>query len=484
MRPVEIFPWNKNLETGMHIIDEQHKKLVKLVNSLAEHLFVHSSKLTINIILDELADYAFFHFKTEEEVWHKFLPNDPLEEEHKDTHLGFVSDIQMLKKKEPSRQSMEEILRFLIQWLVFHILENDMYMAKVVQAIQSGLSAQGAKEKADSEMRHHISILIETILSTYEQLSSISLSLNHERIVRKETETKLRLASNVVEHTLDAICVTDGNKIIIDANPAFYDTTRYSHDDVIGRKIGEIKSGLYEEPVLSKVNKSLLVDGYWNGMISSHNKEGEAMVEWLSLSSVKGENGDDHFVAVFSEITHLADRLSDIEHLAYHDALTELPNRILLGDRLELALANANRKNEYLAVCYLDLDGFKPVNDEFGHDAGDEVLKITAQRLLSVLRTNDTVSRVGGDEFVLLLGDFKQPDDYQDLLERVLSKINQPIQLDNHNEVSVTASIGVTIYPVDNSKVDDLIQHADRAMYQAKQSGTSLYKLYSPSNTK
>lgn len=223
----------------------------------------------------------------------------------------------------------------------------------------------------------------------------------------------------------------------------------------------------------------MLTDGQWSGIVSSRNKEGEVMMEWLSLSCVQNEHDDgSHYVAVFSEITHLADRLSDMEHLAYHDALTELPNRILLADRLELALANADRKKEFLAVCYLDLDGFKPINDQFGHEAGDEVLKVIAQRLLTVLRTNDTVSRVGGDEFVLLLGDLKKTDDYKELLTRVLFEVEQAIQLEKEI-VKVTASIGVTIYPLDNSMVDDLVQHADRAMYKAKQAGTSSYELYS-----
>jgi diguanylate cyclase (GGDEF)-like protein/hemerythrin-like metal-binding protein/PAS domain S-box-containing protein len=482
MRSVDIFPWNKNFETGVPIIDEQHQKLVQLINLLASHLSSHSEESILLSVFDELADYALYHFETEEKVWHQFLPEDPLEVEHKKIHGDFIAEIQQLKqsnKNQSTKQEIEEVLRFLIHWLVFHILESDMYLAKVTQAIQSGMSPQTAKEKADQEMRQHIGVLVETILSMYEKMTSMALHLSSEIDSRKKAETKLRLASNVVENTLDAICVTNSDKKIIDANPAFYQTTQFTSEEVLGRNIEDLKTGLREEPLTSQLEKALLTDGQWSGIVSSRNKEGEVMMEWLSLSSIKNEHDDgSHYVAVFSEITHLADRLSDMEHLAYHDALTELPNRILLADRLELALANADRKKEFLAVCYLDLDGFKPINDQFGHEAGDEVLKVIAQRLLNVLRTNDTVSRVGGDEFVLLLGDLKKPEDYKELLARVLLEIEQPIQI-NEEEVSVTASIGVTIYPLDDSMVDDLIQHADRAMYQAKQAGASSYVLYS-----
>ncbi|OUR63636.1 hypothetical protein A9Q79_09860 [Methylophaga sp. 42_25_T18] len=481
MHSIEIFPWNKNFETGLSVIDEQHKKLVQIINVLAVHLSNPSEQTAINEVFDELAEYAAYHFETEEAVWHKFLPEDPLEEEHKHTHESFADDIENLKQQaqdEKSFEAVEHVLRFLIKYLVFHILEGDMYMAKVVEAVQSGINPRNAKEKANREMRQHTSVLVETILSMYEKLTTMTLHLTREIDSRKKAEIKLRLASNVVENTLDAICITNSDKKIIEANPAFYQTTQFEPEEVIGRNIGELKHGLYEEPLTSQIEKSLLTDEHWSGIVSSRKKDGEVMVEWLSLSAVKNDDDNHHhYVAVFSEITHLADRLSDMEHLAYHDALTGLPNRILLADRIEIAIANADRKKEFLAVCYVDLDGFKPVNDQLGHEAGDEVLKTIAQRLLKVLRSNDTVARVGGDEFVLLLGDLKKMDDYQELLDRVLIEVAKPMQL-NNNAVTVTASIGVTIYPQDKSLVDDLIQHADRAMYQAKQAGKSLYVLY------
>lgn len=481
MQAVEIFPWNKNFATSVPVIDEQHKKLVQLINLLAEYLVNQPDQQILNEVFEELANYAAYHFETEEAIWRKFLPEDELEHEHKVIHASFINDIESLKQQDKinlSGQAMEDVLRFLIHWLVFHILESDMHMAKVVLAIQSGMSPQKAKDKANKEMRQHIGVLVETILTMYEKLSSLTLDLNHETTNRKKAETKLRLASDVIANTLDAVCITDSNKNIIEANPAFYKTTQFSSQEVIGRNIEAIKTGLGEIPLVYEIEKALAQDCYWSGIISSRNKQGEVMMEWLSLSLVNsGVDLTSYYVAVFSEVTHLADRISDIEHLAYHDALTQLPNRLLLADRLELAIANADRKKELLAVCFIDLNDFKPINDQFGHEAGDIVLKTIAQRLLDTLRNNDTVARVGGDEFVLLLGDLKQADDYIELIERLITEIEQSIQLEKQT-VKVTASIGLTIYPLDQSGTSDLIQHADLAMYLSKRNDSTKYQNY------
>lgn len=162
--------------------------------------------------------------------------------------------------------------------------------------------------------------------------------------------------------------------------------------------------------------------------------------------------------------------------------LTGLPNRLLLADRLAQALVHARRTHEFVAVCFLDLDGFKQVNDRLGHAAGDLLLKEVAQRLVNVVRDSDTVARVGGDEFVLILGEMKSADDYSLFLDRTLVEIALPIALEN-TRVQVTASIGVTVYPLDDVDETTLVKHADAAMYQAKESGKSRYCLYQPAQT-
>ena len=168
-----------------------------------------------------------------------------------------------------------------------------------------------------------------------------------------------------------------------------------------------------------------------------------------------------------------------MERIANHDALTGLPNRVLLADRMELAIAHAERTRGLLAVCYLDLDGFKPVNDSLGHAAGDHLLREVSQRLLNSMRGNDTLARLGGDEFVILLGDLKRREDCAELLERLLLEISQPVNIQSHT-VSVSASVGVTFFPQEAGDPGVLLLHADKAMYEAKRLGKSRCCFYDP----
>jgi diguanylate cyclase (GGDEF)-like protein len=219
---------------------------------------------------------------------------------------------------------------------------------------------------------------------------------------------------------------------------------------------------------------------HWSGEIRNRAKSGELGAEWLTFSSVKDEQGKIiNYVCVFSSVTHLINQRHHLEQIAYHDALTGLPNRLLLSDRLELSIAHAERNNDSLAVCYLDLDGFKPVNDSLGHAAGDEVLRVISQRLKKVVRGDDTIARMGGDEFVILLGNQKSTSNYMDLLDRLLHEAALPIQIQN-DTAKVTASIGVSFFPKDGDKPESLLQCADEAMYQAKRLGKSRYNIYQP----
>ena len=207
-------------------------------------------------------------------------------------------------------------------------------------------------------------------------------------------------------------------------------------------------------------------------------ESGKIDAVWLALSAVRSELGiNTHFVGLMSSVSQLMQRHHLLEDAVHHDALTGLPNRRLLHDRLAQAILRSNRSGRLLAVCYLDLDGFKGVNDTLGHDAGDEVLRIVAGRLNHVLRGNDTVARLGGDEFVLLLEDLEGDADTSQLLQRLLHDVAQPI-LTHGAAASVTASIGVTLYPLDKGEPGLLLTHADEAMYVAKNSGKSRYHFF------
>lgn len=484
---IEVFPWNKNFDTGILVIDEQHKNLVSLLNQLANHLAYQSDIPTLNSVFKQLTDYAAYHFQTEESLWHQFFPESDLELKHKEIHSSFMTEVLRLKQEEkttPLEQVIEDILSFLIHWLVFHILDSDQRMVKVVLALQSGMALNLAIQQGNQEMDGMMRLLIESILSMYDNLSIKTLQLSKEITARKKAESKQRLAAGVFENTLDAICITDTQTNIIEANPAFYQTTRYSDQEVLGKSLKTLKSGLQDETLSASIWQVLSQQGHWSGKISSRNKNGELNTEWLTLSSVRDEHGEiSNYVGVFSNISYFIQQQHNLEHIAHHDALTDLPNRLLLYDRLELAMAQVRRSGYFLAVCYLDLDGFKPVNDSLGHAAGDLVLQTIAQRLLNIVRNDDTVARLGGDEFVILFGNLKKIADCEPLLHRVLQEVSLPIAL-NNAVAQVSASIGVTITAQENIDSEQLLHQADQAMYQAKRMGKSRYYFYQAADEK
>ncbi len=480
---MQIFPWNKNFETGIVSIDVQHEQLVGLLNQLANHLVNQSGLTSINAIFDELTTYALYHFQTEEALWHEHMPNDSMETRHLQVHGDFVQAVTQLKSQENGKEFdrvIEDVLKFLTHWLVFHILEEDMRLAKVVLAVQAGASVEDAKTTADRAMRGAMRTLIDSLLTMYDSLAASSLELSREIINRQKAEARLRLASIAVDNTLDSICITDENAIILEVNPSFCETTQFKPHEVIGQDLKTIKSVFREESLARDIWNTVHSTDHWSGEISSHRQNGVLTSEWLTLSAVKNDAGEvSNFVAVFSDITQLIAKRHKTEHVAHHDALTGLPNRLLLGDRLRVAIAHPLLSQHCVAVCFLDLDGFKQVNDRLGHAAGDLLLQEVARRLLKVVRSEDTVARLGGDEFVLLLGHLRQPQEFTVLVERVLRELSQPIQIGNE-QTHISASIGVTLFPQDNSAPDVLLQHADQAMYLAKQEGKATYRVYQP----
>jgi diguanylate cyclase (GGDEF)-like protein len=218
--------------------------------------------------------------------------------------------------------------------------------------------------------------------------------------------------------------------------------------------------------------------GMWRGETWLSGISGVSFAAWLDIFSVRDRYQKvSRYVAVFSDITPMKEQQQKLEQLAYHDALTQLPNRTLFMDRLQQALALNERTEGMLAVCYFDLDGFKPVNDSLGHEAGDQLLSQLAQRVRHNLRAGDTVARMGGDEFALLLCNLQSADECHEALDRLLENISAPYLIDGHS-VQVSASVGVTLSPPDDANPDILLRHADQAMYLAKIGGKGRYHLF------
>jgi len=297
-------------------------------------------------------------------------------------------------------------------------------------------------------------------------------------IEKSKNDAKLQLAANVFTHAQESIIITDPYGTIIEANEAFLRNTKYTQDEIIGHNPRILKSGRQEASFYAQMWKSILTIGKWQGEIWNRRKDGSIYAERVTISAIKDSEGEiQHFVALFTDITTIKEHEKELEHLAHHDALTSLPNRMLLWDRLNQAIAEAQRYNAYLAVLYIYLDGFKEINDTYGHSVGDELLIVISQRIASLLRKNETLARLGGDEFIALLSDLKKPSECEPILQRIIKAVNEVIVI-HGIDLYISASIGISLYPDDSLDAEELISHADKAMYNAKQSGKNCYTFF------
>jgi len=307
------------------------------------------------------------------------------------------------------------------------------------------------------------------------------LGIARDITARRRGEERLRLAARVFEHTHEGIIITDPRGVMVDTNPAVSRISGYRRDELLGKTPAIFKSGHQGDAFYAALWQTLETQGFWRGEVWNRKKNGELYVELLTISAVHDPEGRlTHYVGVFSDITQLREQQARLEQMVHYDPLTRLPNRVLLGDRLQQAMARTRRDTTLLAVCYVDLDGFKPVNDRLGHQCGDRLLVQVAERLLGVLRGGDTVARLGGDEFVVLLSLADQEEVHQ-ALGRLLETLARPYQLGEcGHPAEVSASVGVTLYPLDRADPDTLLRHADQAMYQAKLAGRNRYQIFDP----
>lgn len=297
---------------------------------------------------------------------------------------------------------------------------------------------------------------------------------------RKLGENKLRLLASVFEHAREGIIITDRETRIIDVNQAFLDVTGYSRDEVIGKTPSLLKSGHQSADFYTEMWQNLRLHGHWHGEIWNRRKDQTLYAELLNIASVRdADDAVSHYIGIFSDITLLKEHQSQLERVAHYDALTQLPNRVLLAERLDLALAEARRSETMLGVAYLDLDGFKPVNDTLGHEAGDQLLMNVADRLKTCVTADDTVARLGGDEFVILLAAVESNESCCETLNRIIGILSEPYRI-HDEDIRISASIGVSLYPLDPSDPDTLMRHADQAMYMAKQAGRNRYHVFNP----
>ncbi|WP_298213676.1 EAL domain-containing protein [Acidovorax sp.] len=300
----------------------------------------------------------------------------------------------------------------------------------------------------------------------------------HDITERMQAHEKLQLAASVFTHAREGIIITDPRGTIIDVNDMFTQITGYTREEAIGNNPSMLQSGRQGPEFYANLWQKLIVHGHWSGEMWNRCKDGSLYAEMVTISAVHGANGEvQHYVALFTDITQLKEHESQLEKVAHFDALTGLPNRVLLADRLQQSMLRCQRAGQSLAVALLDLDGFKAINDHHGHERGDELLVALAHRLKAALREGDTLSRTGGDEFVAVLVDLEHAQNCEPVLAQMLRAASDPIQISDAL-LQVSASIGVTLYPADGVDPDLLIRHADQAMYLAKQAGKNRYHLF------
>jgi diguanylate cyclase (GGDEF)-like protein/PAS domain S-box-containing protein len=295
---------------------------------------------------------------------------------------------------------------------------------------------------------------------------------------RKQAEEDLRITASVFDNSQEGIMITDADNVFLNVNPAFTKITGYAREEVIGKNPKMLSLGWQDKAFYAAMWQELLQKKVWRGEIWNQRKSGEVFAELLSITAICDDAGKvRRYVGVFSDISYLKAHEAELSQVAYYDALTGIPNRRLLADRMVQAIAHTQRSGKILFVCYLDLDGFKQVNDQCGHEAGDQLLVEVTRRLHDTLRAGDTLARLGGDEFVVLFNDLAGEQECWQILDRLLEIIALPVVICNH-EVAVSASIGVTFHTSANEDGDTLLRQADQAMYIAKQTGKSRYHLY------
>ncbi len=297
---------------------------------------------------------------------------------------------------------------------------------------------------------------------------------------RLAAEARLRQSDAAFNQAAEGVVITDAQNRIVAINHAFTQLTGYSEADVLGKNPRMLSSGQQTPEYYQQMWTEIERYGHWQGEVYNRRKNGSVYPEWLSIAAIKDAEGRvTSYVAVFNDISDIKDKEARLDFMAHHDTLTGLPNRSLFADRLGHALAASARNSHRVAVLFMDLDRFKQVNDSLGHDAGDQLLIDTGERIATCLRQEDTLGRQGGDEFVILIEHLSDGRDAAQVAEKVINALKPVFRVHDH-EVYIGGSIGISLYPDDGKDVVTLLKHADNAMYLAKEAGGNTYRFFNP----
>jgi diguanylate cyclase (GGDEF)-like protein/PAS domain S-box-containing protein len=386
--------------------------------------------------------------------------------------LAIANEELGFQNSETDKRAAEFIIAY--EELDFQSSETDKRSAELVIANEELAFQNAETDKRETEL----------VIANQEKgkLAAELVILNEELAYQNEEKQillrRLKRAASVFTHAHEGIMITDASAKITEVNGSFSQITGYTSEEVLGKNPNILKSGHHSPAVFIEMWNSLRKQGYWRGEIWNCRKNGEVYPEMLTISAVKNVEGQvQHYVSLSTDITSMKAYQGQLEHIVHYDVLTNLPNRVLLADRLSQAMTHCQRRRQSLAVAFMDLDGFKDVNDNYGHVVGDKLLIALSQRMKDALREGDTLARIGGDEFIAVLGDLQNIRVSAPILERLLKAASDPVTLGGV-VIQVSVSIGVTLYPHDNSDADHLVRHADQAMYTAKQAGKNCYRLF------
>ena len=324
----------------------------------------------------------------------------------------------------------------------------------------------------------HVPVSLNGALIADSSGESYIWSIIEDISARKQAEASTQLAASVFHNTVEAILITDADATILSVNPAFTAITGYAAKDVIGKRPSILQSSRHNRVFYQEMWDALLNKGLWQGQIWNRRADGEVYLAWQTISAVTDTQGKIlRFVSLSSDMTELHLKTEQVRHQAYHDALTGLPNRLLLQDRLSQAMEVAKREEAEVAVMFIDLDRFKMVNDSLGHEAGDSLLMEASLRLQERLRKSDTIARLGGDEFVVVLSFADSLGEVAEVAESIVERFRTPLMV-AEREIRVTASIGIAMFPRDGEDAGTLMRNADTAMYGAKDAGRNTFRFF------
>jgi diguanylate cyclase (GGDEF)-like protein/hemerythrin-like metal-binding protein/PAS domain S-box-containing protein len=323
-----------------------------------------------------------------------------------------------------------------------------------------------------------ISSVAGTVMYVLLAVHHVQEQLDQELAQSKQREETLKIAAMIFENTSEGMIITDADGSITSVNPAFSELSGYTADEVIGKTTRLLKSDKHDAEFYQRMWNSLLTKGKWEGEIWNRQKNGDLVSDHVLINTVYGPDGSvQQRIALYHDITAQKKTAEAVFHQANYDVLTELANRHLFFQQLAQELSRARRAGKRVGLLFMDLNKFKPVNDQFGHEAGDFTLKTVANRWQACVRGGDTLARMGGDEFALIVGDLSFANELEPIAQKLIDAIASPIELPDGNQCGIGVSVGIAVYPDNAAEMDSLIAAADAAMYESKHSGQGKAKL-------